>query len=171
MIKEIRNGLAVRRFHTSPRIQTETNGHHSANVAAIILRIDPECRRELLIAALIHDVAEVYTGDVPAPFKWENPNAKQSLADGEYAYFYKHGIPNPDELLTPEEEQLLKFADMLDLVLSSLEELGRGNRYARQLIENGQRYLTDADYPREWMMAAEVMVREVKEQWLQTTDR
>ena len=169
MIKEIRNGLAVRRYHTTHRILGETVGQHSANVAAIILRIDPECSRELLIAALMHDVAEVYTGDVPAPFKWDSPDAKKALEIGEMLYFNEHAIPWA--ILEPEEHKLLKFADMLDLVLSSLEELGRGNRYARQLIENGQRYLTDADYPREWMMAAEVMVREVKEQWLQTTDR
>ena len=163
MITEIRKGFNVKRFHTSNRIQAETNGHHSANVCAIILRIDPNCSRDVLIAALMHDVPEAYTGDVPAPFKWENPDAKHALEVGEMDYVDKHSIPHPH--LTDGQMQLLKFADMMDLVLSSLEEMGRGNNYARELVTNGARYLQEGGYPLEWIRIADKMVDEVKAEW------
>ena len=124
MITEIRNGYNVKRFHTTPRNQQETNGHHSANVCAIILRLDPDCSKDLLVAALMHDVPEAYTGDVPAPFKWDTPSIKAALSGGEFDYIRDNRIPNPK--LTAEEVKLLKLADMMDLIFSSLEEMGRG---------------------------------------------
>ena len=167
MITEIRNGLNVKRFHTTHRTQEETVGHHSCNVAAILLRLDPLCSRDLLVAALMHDVAEVYTGDVPAPFKWDNPHVKQGLDDGEDDYVMEHSIPDPE--ISVEGMQLLKFADMLDLVLSSLEEMGRGNSYAKQLVENGANYLSEMPLWEEYGELADTMVREVKDQWNVTT--
>lgn len=169
MIAEIRNGNNVKRFHTTPRIQEETNGHHSANVAAILLRIEPNCSRQLLISALMHDVPEAYTGDVPAPFKWENPHIKSGLDKGEQDYTLRHHIPNPE--LNIEERQLLKLADMLDLVFSSLEELGRGNRYAEQLVANGENYLKNGPNWAKYGMVIIQMMREVREQWQLTTSK
>jgi 5'-deoxynucleotidase YfbR-like HD superfamily hydrolase len=169
MITEIRSGLNVKRFHTTHRTQQETVGHHSANVCAILLRLDPNVSRDLLVAALMHDVAEAYTGDVPAPFKWDNPDAKNALLDGEIAYTLKHDIPEPD-LLGP-ELVLLKVADMMDLILSSLEEMGRGNLYAKELVENGAKYIEEMDIPDELMYQCDEMVREVKGVWELTISR
>jgi len=163
MITEIRGGMNVKRFHTTNRAQEETVGHHSANVCAILLRLHPTCSRDLLVAALMHDVAEVYTGDVPAPFKWENAIAKQALDIGEDTYISKHDIPNP--VLDANDETLLKVADMMDLILSSLEELGRGNMYAKQLVTNGSMYIADMELSEDLMMKCNVMVAEVKAQW------
>ncbi len=84
-------------------------------------------------------------------------------------YMERYRLPEPR--LHEDEQRLLKFADMLDLVLSSIEEWGRGNRYARQLVENGGHYLLQGGYPQEWMLIADEMVKEVKGEWLQTTDR
>jgi len=169
MITEIRNGYNVKRFHTTPRNQQETNGHHSANVCAILIRLDPACSKDLLVAALMHDVAEAYTGDVPAPFKWDTPEAKEALRMGEYYYEEKYNIPDPE--LSFMEHSLLKLADMMDLVLSSLEEMGRGNQYAKELVENGQRYIEEMGISQELMVKCELMVNEVKAQWQQTTDK
>ena len=169
MITEIRNGYNVKRFHTTHRNQEETVGHHSANVAAILLRLDPECSRDLIVAALMHDVAECYTGDVPAPFKWDNCEAKTALEDGEGDYNRKHEIPDPE--LAPMDWQLLKLADMMDLVLSSVEEMGRGNVYAKQLIQNGQDYIMGMGLSPELLGKVEIMVQEVKASWQLMTDR
>jgi 5'-deoxynucleotidase YfbR-like HD superfamily hydrolase len=168
MINEIRSGFHVKRFHTTHRTQEETVGHHSANVAAIILRLDPAASRNLLVAALMHDVPEVYTGDVPAPFKWDYPAIKLGLGEGEMAYMEENEIPYPDDL-TDQEVTLLKVADMVDLVLSSLEEMGRGNRYARELVQNGQWYLLEMDLPIELQQKITTMVKEVKDKWQLTT--
>jgi 5'-deoxynucleotidase YfbR-like HD superfamily hydrolase len=139
MIEALRKGFNVKRFHTTPRIQMETVGHHTCNVMAILNRLSPFCSRELLVAALYHDVDEAYTGDVPAPFKWDNPDAKKALAEGGDLYMKEHKIPVPE--LDEHEYRLLKLADMLDLVFSSIEELNKGNLYAKELITNGQQYI------------------------------
>lgn len=170
MITEIRNGNNVKRFHTTSRTQEETVGHHSANVCGIMLRINPDCSRDLLVAALYHDVAEYYTGDVPSPFKWDNPDVKVGLDGGEEAYLKAHNIPQP-QYLTVEDIQLLKLADMMDLILSSLEEAGRGNQSALDLVENGGKYITGMGLDYDTLLLCDEMVREVKLQWRLTTNK
>jgi len=65
------NGSEVKRFHTLTTLQTETVGHHSHGVACFTLLLDPDASRQLLLAALFHDLAEQYTGDIPSPAKRE----------------------------------------------------------------------------------------------------
>ena len=108
----------------------------------------------------MHDVAEVFTGDVPAPFKWDNPDIAQGLRDGEMAYMNMHAIPWA--MLKDEERKLLKVADMLDLVLSSMEEIKRGNTNAKELVSNGERYLREMKLPEDLWEKVEIMVSEVK---------
>jgi 5'-deoxynucleotidase YfbR-like HD superfamily hydrolase len=161
MIKEIRNGFQVRRYHTCRRLQTETVGHHSANIQAIIIKVDPAASRELLIAALFHDVAEYYTGDVPYPYKRDNPGVKKELDADEGIWMRKHSIPQP--MITPKEAALLKFADMMELVLTSIEELNMGNQYAKAEIDAGEDYIRNMDIPESWMRIAEALVQEAKD--------
>ena len=169
MINEIRSGMNVKRFHTTYRAQEETVGHHSANVAAILLRLAPDCSRNVLVAALVHDVPEVYTGDVPAPFKWDHDLIAEGLKEGEQAYAEANGIPMPE--LTAEERKLLKLADMMDLILSSIEDWGRGNQSARQLVDNGGQYLTGMDLDDDTLIACHTMVMETKVLWRLTNHK
>jgi len=169
MIVAIRGGMNVKRFHTTHRTQEETVGHHSSNVAAIVLHLDTNARRELLIAALLHDVPEVYTGDVPAPFKWDHPAIKQGLKDGEDAFVRELGLPQYE--LSTEETMLLKLADMTDLVLSSLEEMGRGNNSARELVANGMWYIQHMEVAEELKEKVNQLVKEVKKRWQLTTSK
>lgn len=159
MINEIRMGMAVKRFHTTHRTQEETVGHHSANVCAILLRLEPLVSKELLVRALMHDVPEYYTGDVPAPFKWDNAEAKSALNTGELRYIRANDIPSPE--IDIYELALLKLADMLDLVLSSLEEVNRGNAYAIKLVENGKRYLENLPAYEKYSVKVKKMMEEV----------
>lgn len=159
MINEIRMGMAVKRFHTTHRTQAETVGHHSANVCAILLRLEPLVSKELLVRALMHDVPEYYTGDVPAPFKWDNAEAKSALNTGELRYIRANDIPSPE--IDIYELALLKLADMLDLVLSSLEEVNRGNAYAIKLVENGKRYLENLPAYEKYSVKVKKMMEEV----------
>ena len=62
----ILNGSEVKRFHTLTTHQLETVGHHSHGVACLTLMLNPDASRELIIAALFHDLAEQHTGDVDA---------------------------------------------------------------------------------------------------------
>ena len=160
MINEIRKGMAVKRFHTSTRLQEETVGHHSANVCAIILRLNPKCSKNLLVRALMHDVPEAYTGDTPATFKWDNPSAKVAIESGERLYINNTGIPNPP--ISPADTILLKTADMVDLVLSCVEESNRGNKYAIEIARNGIQYLKDMPFYRSYKDQIKAMIKEVQ---------
>ena len=141
MITELRGGTAVERFHTTGRLSRETVGHHSCNVALLLLRLDPNCSRELLVAALTHDLAEVATGDVPATAKWDNPGLAKELKYSEAQWELDHDVPGARDFLSDKEIQLLKVADMADLVMSCVEESKRGNQYAVALVNNGMNWL------------------------------
>jgi 5'-deoxynucleotidase YfbR-like HD superfamily hydrolase len=108
----------------------------------------------------MHDVAETYTGDVPAPFKWDNNAAALGIAEGELAYINGCNIPCPE--LTKEEAVILKVADMLDLVLSSIEDLKRGNTYSQALLMNGLSYLDNMEMPDDIRVMADEMIQEVR---------
>jgi len=139
MTSLVRSGYNVQRFHAGRRIQAETVGHHSANLCAILLELWPDCSRDLLVAGLMHDVAEGYTGDIPYPVKADHPSLKASLGLVEAEWYLANDLPVCN--LTDEEYRQLKIADMFDLILSSREEINMGNTYAADLINNGIEFL------------------------------
>jgi 5'-deoxynucleotidase YfbR-like HD superfamily hydrolase len=169
MITEIRRGYNVKRFHTTYRSQEETVGHHSANVAALLLALHPDVSRNALVAALMHDVPEGYTGDIPAPVKWAHPELAAELNAAEMAHTEDIGLPTPH--LSPSDIKWLKLADMLDLVLSSIEEVGRGNLYAKELERNGKKYIADMKLSQELQIKVNAIIRGVTQQWEQTTSK
>ncbi len=116
----------VKRCHTQPGPATQTTGHHSFEVALLLEYIYPQCTKAALLRALTHDSAEVATGDVPAPVKRGNIVLAQALAEAEEHFEKQHGI-NYD--LAPEEEQAVKMADMLSLLLFSRHQRRLGNTY------------------------------------------
>ena len=71
----------VTRFHTLRTIRQQSVAHHSWGVATLLLHVWPEAPASVLRAALWHDVAEIETGDMPAPIKWANPELKKELGD------------------------------------------------------------------------------------------
>jgi 5'-deoxynucleotidase YfbR-like HD superfamily hydrolase len=135
MIDYVRNGMRVRRFHTVDMHVTETVGHHSANVAMLCQIIHPDCRKELLLAALTHDLTEQFTGDVPATAKWGSPALAVALNDLEEGY---EKFPTD---LSSFEVSVLKQADMLDLCFKCAEEVRMGNSFAATILGRGVAYL------------------------------
>lgn len=162
MLTEVRKGLSVERFHTNYRLRRETVGHHSANVCAILLYLDPDCRKELLAYVILHDVAEAHTGDVPAPAKWGSLPLHDALACAEADYLIRCRIPHYYGTLTHEERALAKLADMTDLVMSSIEEVNMGNRYAEQLVSNGKAYIMGLQVPKAVQARALKLIDEVQ---------
>ena len=118
-------GGEVRRYHTMFTIQQETVGHHSHAVACLVLLLNPEARRELLMAALYHDLAEQHTGDIPSPAKREYGIGEQ-VADLEMRLINAAGLTWPD--LYESEERVLKLADLAHGALSCAREMSLGNR-------------------------------------------
>jgi len=75
-IETVMRVSAVKRWHMIETVRTQTLAEHSANVALlamVIARMAPmeyfDTYAAVGIAALVHDVSEVFTGDIPTPTK------------------------------------------------------------------------------------------------------
>ena len=131
----------VVRYHTIKTVAAESVGHHSANVAILcILLAERKPSVQLLMAALLHDMHEQFTGDIPAQAKWESAELSSALASLEKkfdAYFIQYPT------LSSEESRILKQADMLDLCFKSLEEINMGNKAFQTILSRGLKFLRD----------------------------
>jgi 5'-deoxynucleotidase YfbR-like HD superfamily hydrolase len=125
-----RRGFKVKRWHTETVLREDTVGHHSANVAAIILHLYHPATppATLLVAALTHDLPEHTFGDVPATAKWANPELKSMLTYLENQWYERHQVANPDWILSEDEMRMLKFADLCELFIKTREERDLGNK-------------------------------------------
>lgn len=130
MMQKYRRGYAVKRWHTETVLVEQNVGHHSANVAALIIELyaptEPPAR--LLVAALTHDLPEAEIGDVPASSKWAAPALKAELDKLDTEWYEKNWVPNPNYMLADDELALLKMCDLLELLIYVREEIERGNK-------------------------------------------
>lgn len=146
---DILDAGAVARYHTVPCSSHQSVADHSWGVAQILRMIEPTCSKAALCAALDHDVAERWTGDVPATAKW-NDEALKAALDAHEARIEKWlGI---DRDLVDGEWAALKVADMLELVYHSGRMLRAGNRH----------YLGPYDRGIDWLIKSNLMNYEAK---------
>ena len=129
----------VRRFHSETFIGECTVYHHSASVAAILIATVPNASSELLQAAILHDMEEGTTGDIPAPVKWQ----LGGLSDLETSVREHYQMEMPP--LTDEEKRLLKAADYLDGVWTCLDQRLMGNRMIDNVFSNYEAYAGGTD--------------------------
>ena len=129
----IMNGAAVNRYHTCDLIKSETVGHHSHGVAMLCLVIDPVASRQLLAAALMHDLAEQVAGDIPSP-------TKRSLEIGDAVDRLEKTILASVNLQMPvlnvHEKTVLKLADNAHGALKCAREINMGNSSMRVVFDN-----------------------------------
>ncbi len=136
----MRDAAAVKRYHTVRTLREQTVGAHTFGVMQLIDQIYPEARKEVYIAAMHHDLPELITGDIPAPMKRQLPRLAVLLEEAE-----KGTVPlHRDCGLTAFEEAVLKWCDLMELVLWCLEELYHGNTYAVHPCTKGLTWLWDA---------------------------
>jgi hypothetical protein len=125
-IEFMRNGMNVRRYHQYTTLETDTVGKHSCGVALFINLISPACSKDVLLAAVSHDLGEWVLGDIPAPTKRHLPDEARALLDSiEDVALAQHGYENA---LSPMDHLLLKVADYCDGLRFTIEEAARGNR-------------------------------------------
>lgn len=148
-LNALRDAGIVARYHTARILRPESVAEHSFNVVNIVLAITKGlASKELIVAALTHDMGEYLVGDIPAPVKLRlPPEVGQTIAEMEDdAIDDLH--PDLYRGLTKDEERVLKIADRLDGLLKCLDELKMGNT---TIIPIGGRYvgylhqLTDKD--------------------------
>lgn len=131
-------GSEVTRYHTVTTLVKETVGHHSHGVAMLALLLNPMASRQVLMAALFHDLAEHQTGDIPSP-------AKRQFGIGDKVDQLEHrlmraaGVVMPE--LSPDDARTVKLADLAQGALFCVRELSLGNVRMRAVLD---RYLAYA---------------------------
>lgn len=159
MFKTIRQGGDVLRFHTVALGRGQTVAAHSWGVATLVLELWPDASRELLIAALYHDVPEAVLGDLPAPAKWEHAELAKAYAKAEAGIALDLGV---DFSLTDEDHKRLRIADMLELLWFCLEQRRLGNRNVEEIWDRGLKYLATEFL---WEDRVGLMVLDLKGEW------
>jgi 5'-deoxynucleotidase len=123
-LREILNGLAIKRYHTKRVSREQTVADHSARICAILCHLVEQPSGNLLRAAIYHDVSEFVTGDLPSPVKWKNPELRKELNRISTEYEMAMGIRVP---LTEDEARLLRWADSAEGCQYCIDELELGN--------------------------------------------
>jgi 5'-deoxynucleotidase YfbR-like HD superfamily hydrolase len=133
----------VKRFHSVQTIQENTVAHHSWGVAVLCnILTEGNPGQALLLHALLHDVAELEVGDVPAPTKRAAPGLKEAMDDLEDKVLKDVKIVLPE--LTSEEKRIFKLADCMDGMINCVQEARLGNGYGvRQAFWNFARYVNE----------------------------
>lgn len=117
-IAEIYESGFVRRYHTNLQLGGfgQTNAAHQWGVALLITLMHPNPGRNLLIAALVHDAGEAFTGDLPSPFKQQYPSIAEEVSDLEKLWVY-NAMDEELYTITEEDESWIKMCDGLEACL------------------------------------------------------
>tara|TARA_R110000772_G_scaffold261160_1_gene379476 strand:+ start:64 stop:555 length:492 start_codon:yes stop_codon:yes gene_type:complete len=126
-LKRWREGAQVERCHTVKHIGTYSVGEHSHGVALIILALHPRPSHALLRAAILHDLHEVHTGDIPAFAKTREIKMREQAIDAQIG---------TDVRLEESELRWLRGADLLECLLWAREQRQMGNRNVARIEEH-----------------------------------
>jgi len=132
-------GSEVVRYHAMTTLVKETVGHHSHGVAALCYILDPEVSRDVLLAALLHDLSEHLTGDIPSPAK-RIYGIGEHVTSLELSMLAAAGLTMPK--LTPAELRVVKLADLAQGALFCVREFSLGNTNILKVLD---RYLSYAE--------------------------
>lgn len=123
------NAQFISRFHTVASLHPkQTVGSHSFGVAILINELWEDTTKNLIMAALYHDVPELILGDIPFTAKCDYSEIALAFEKAEEKVSEELELPQVKSfLLTDGEKRRLKMADMLDLVLYTHIE-GRANK-------------------------------------------
>jgi len=83
---------------------------------------------------LLHDVAEIVTGDIPFMVKRYYPNFKLAVNRIEIEIEKKLDIKLPE--ITTIEHQRVKTADLLEMLFFAIDDVNMGCRYSYDIILN-----------------------------------
>lgn len=156
-VEIIRRGYRVLRYHANPTIVPDTIGQHSANVAMLCsILLGEKCTKKLIMYALMHDLAEQWTGDIPYPFKARNPVVKQTLDKAEERFLFVNELDIPT--LSGMEYDVFKAADILDLTYAAMDEVTKGNLELKPALETGLRILDGVKLP----SSAQAILKELR---------
>lgn len=132
-------GSEVKRYHTVTTLVQETVGHHSHGVAMLCYLLCAAPSADLIYMALVHDLAESQTGDIPSPAKREYGIGEQ-VHELEARLLFSAGLSVRN--LSPAEERVLKLADLAQGALFCVREMSLGNS---RMVDVFNRYISYAE--------------------------
>lgn len=144
-IVKTRCGGAVERCHTIPHHGSYSNAKHSWGVAMLMLQLWPEDFPRLAAHCLTHDIAEGWTGDIPAPVLWACGSIKMSIDILENDLLEDAGCPRMDSL-SAEDKQKVKSCDSLELYFWCREQLNFGNKHVLDCLQALESLFGDTPY-------------------------
>jgi 5'-deoxynucleotidase YfbR-like HD superfamily hydrolase len=159
-VRTLFDGGAVARFHTMPTLKENSVAAHSHGVAVFCMLMSDDASANMLKAALVHDLAEQYTGDVPSPSK-RLLDIRSKLNEAENRLLGTVGLCYEGEL-SPEEARILKLADCADGMMFCARErmLGNRSKMLKQAYKNYGTYvhtlMTDMPFGTESQRVAHV---------------
>lgn len=138
-----RAGGHVQRYHAN-RVAAQSVAAHSWGVAVLVLLVWPRASAALLRTALMHDVSEAMTGDIPYPAKATFPELRALEHEISEAFNVSMGI-NSD--LDEFEYKVLKWCDMFECMVFCCEQMRTGNLYAARVMRTALDALYAVDFP------------------------
>lgn len=178
VLQFISEGGSVTRYHTRLGIKVDTDAHHSHGVAMLCSLLAgkheetniTQASTTLLMAALTHDLAEQYTGDVSSPAKRVLRIGKY-LGEVESAKLAEYDL-DYEQHLTSDESVILKLADCFDGMMYCCRELALGNRNVLLIWRRYCSYVvtisSDSSLPIEIGLRASCMFESIKEIYHET---
>lgn len=132
-VLKLRGAGAVQRLHTMRTVGRQSLAEHSWGVAMLVWHVAPEAPGHVFAAALVHDLHEWWTGDVPAPCKWAHEGLEKELRTVEAQFDAAHGL---DIVLLDRDRALLKWCDQAELALYAFEQRMMGNMFMAEVERN-----------------------------------
>lgn len=117
--------LDVERYHTQADVPAQTLADHSARVALLVMKIWPDARPQVTQYALIHDIGEKITGDLPYTTKLILAPEALDQIDALEADYVQNFLGINIEI-SENEKMMVKVCDYLELMLYCLQFKSRG---------------------------------------------
>jgi len=140
----------VVRYHTWPVLIQQTNAHHTWNVLRIMVEIWPQTPQDILLHTIFHDGGELGPGDIPFPYKSQNPVLKKAVHDLEVQSLRDQGVWRLTTTRDDDDEWLhrAKTCDLIEMLEKGLEEYLLGNYYGWGVVEQIMSTLSVRQHPR-----------------------
>jgi 5'-deoxynucleotidase YfbR-like HD superfamily hydrolase len=138
------------RYNNRPKIKNENVAEHSFYVIATVLKIckmfniDEATKHKALEFATVHDIPEMFVGDIPYDTKVANPELTELLQEAELNELEKHMpefLDSYKQFLKEEKEGTVAFlvtklADTVSVLQYSNLELELGNKTESMKVIN-----------------------------------
>lgn len=142
------------RYVNRARIKDEDLAQHSYSVAYYCFRIaydfniPDDIRNEAIAMAIIHDIGEVFTSDLPHDVKYENPELKE-LCDKLERKYIDRELPEAKQLWYKLEDKenptipsiMVKLADSMSVEAYAEREISLGNqtKIIKNILDNAHK--------------------------------